>query len=135
MSRENVDLVRQAIEAFNRGDVEGSITYLAQEFEYIPTGSVLGAEGVYRGHEGWRQFLELFWGEFDEARIEIHDLRAAGDRVVAAQTFRGRGKQSGVEASWDLWQVWTLRDGKGLRAEVFATREAALEAAGLPLDG
>lgn len=132
MSEENVELVRQAIETFNEGDVEGSFAdVLAPEFEYIPTGRIPGAEGVYRGHEGWRRFLELFWGEFDNARIEIRDLVAAGDHVVAAQTFRGRGKQSGVEASWDLWQVWTLRDGKAVRGQGFTTESEALEAAGL----
>jgi hypothetical protein len=58
-------------------------------------------------------------------------LVAAGDHVIAAQTFRGRGKQSGVETSWDLWQVWTLRDGKGIRGRGFTSEEQALEAAGL----
>jgi ketosteroid isomerase-like protein len=131
MSQENVELVRQSIEAFNEGDVEGSIANLAPEFEYTPTGRVPGAEGVYRGPEGWKRFLELFWGEFDEARIEIRDLVASDDHVVAAQTFRGRGKQSGVETSWDLWQVWTLRDGKAVRGQGFTTKSDALEAAGL----
>ena len=131
MSQENVEVVRQAIEAFNEGDVEGSTAALAPEFEYVATGRVPGAEGVYRGPEGWGRFLELFWGEFEEARIEIRDLIASDDHVVAAQTFRGRGKQSGAETSWDLWQVWTLRDGKVVRGQGFTSKEEALEAAGL----
>ena len=39
MSQENVEIVRQALEAFNEGDVEGSFADIAPEFEYIPTGS------------------------------------------------------------------------------------------------
>jgi ketosteroid isomerase-like protein len=131
MSQENVEVVRQATEAFNEGDVEGSIAHLAPEFEYVATGSIPGAEGVYRGHEGWRRFLELFWGEFDEAHIEIRDLVASDDHVVATQTFQGRGKQSGVETSWDLWLVWTLLDGKVVRGQGFTSESDALEAAGL----
>jgi ketosteroid isomerase-like protein len=132
MSQENVEIVRQAVETFNEGDVEGSFAdVIAPEFEYIPTGRIPGAEGVYRGPEGWRRFLELFWGEFVEARVEIRDLVASDDHVVAAQTFRGRGKQSGVETSWDLWQVWTLRDGKAVRGQGFTTESEALKAAGL----
>jgi uncharacterized protein len=131
MSEENVEIVRQAIETFNQGDVEGSFAgVFAPEFEYIPTGTIPGGEGAYRGPEGWRRFLE-FWDEFDEPRIEIRDLIASGDHVVAAQTFRGRGKQSGVETNWDLWQVWTFRDGKVVHGQGFTNREAALEAAGL----
>jgi ketosteroid isomerase-like protein len=131
MSQENVEIVRKAIEAFNKGDVEGSIADVAPEFEYTPSGSVLGGEGAYRGREGWKRFLELFWGEFDEPHIEIRDLIACDEHVVAAQTFRGRGKQSGAETTWDLWQVWTLRDGKAVRGQGFTTESEALEAAGL----
>jgi hypothetical protein len=31
--------------------------------------------------------------------------------VVAATTMRGHRKQSGSETSWDVYQVWTVRDG------------------------
>jgi ketosteroid isomerase-like protein len=132
MSEENFEIVRQSLEAFNKGDVEGAFAdIIAPEFEYIPTGKVPGAEGVYRGPEGWRRFLEFFWSEFDQVRVEIRDLVASGDQVVAAQTFRGRGKQSGVETSWDLWQVWTFRDGKVVRGQGFTTEAEALKAARL----
>jgi ketosteroid isomerase-like protein len=132
MSEGNVEIVRRALETFNEGDVEGSFAdVIAPEFEYIPTGRIPGSEGVYRGPEAWRRFLELFWSEFDEARIEILDLVASGDHVVAAVTFRGRGKQSSVETGWDLWHVWTLRDGKAIRGQGFTNESDALEAAGL----
>ena len=132
MSQENVEIVRKAVETFNEGDVEGSFAgIVAPEFEYIPSGVVPGAEGVFRGPEGWRRVLELFWGEFDEAHVEIRDLVASDDHVVAAQTFRGRGKHSGVETTWDIWQVWTLRDGKAVRGQGFATKSEALAAVGL----
>lgn len=45
-------------------------------------------------------------------------------------TIRGRGKQSGIEVSWDIWQRWTLRDGKIARGQGFTSKAAALEAAG-----
>ena len=131
MSQENVELIRQAIEAFNVGDVERATATIAPECEYIPTGAVPGIGGVYHGPEGFRRFLESFWGEFDAPVAEIRDLIDAGDHVVAAQTFRGRGKQSGVETSWDLWQVWTLRDGKAIRGQGFTSESDALKAAGL----
>jgi ketosteroid isomerase-like protein len=52
-------------------------------------------------------------------------------RVLASLTFRGRGKQSGVETNWSLWQLWTLRDGKAVRGQGFTNSAEALEAAGL----
>ena len=61
----------------------------------------------------------------------IHELVEAGDRVLAAVALRGRGKQSGVEASWDVWNLWTFHNGKVVRGQGFTTRDEALEAGGL----
>jgi hypothetical protein len=36
-----------------------------------------------------------------------------------------------VETSWDIWQVWTVRDGKAIRGQGFTSEDKALEAAGL----
>ena len=55
----------------------------------------------------------------------------ARDQVLACVTFRGYGKQSGVETNWSLLQLWTVRDGKFLRGQGFTDRDEALEAAGL----
>jgi ketosteroid isomerase-like protein len=128
--QENAEIARKAIAAFNENDAS-FIDLIAPEFEYIPTGSIPGSEGAYRGPQGWKRFLELFWSEFEEAHIEIRDLLTSGDQVIAGQTFRGRGKQSGVEVNWDVWQVWTLRDGKVIRGQGFTSESEALEAAGL----
>jgi ketosteroid isomerase-like protein len=73
----------------------------------------------------------LFWEEFDEPNIKIRELIDAGDEVLTWVTFRGRSKQSGVETSFDLWHVWTLRNGKAVRGRCFRSRETAVEAAGL----
>ena len=71
--------------------------------------------------------------DFERPRIEVHELVDAGDdQVVAAVKLRGRGKQSGVEASWDVWHVWTMEHGKVVHGQAFTSREEALEAAGLP---
>jgi ketosteroid isomerase-like protein len=58
-------------------------------------------------------------------------LIEASDQVLASVTFRGHGRQSGVEAEWSLWQLWTVRDGRFVRGQGFTNREEALEAAGV----
>jgi ketosteroid isomerase-like protein len=131
MSEENVEIVRQAYEAFNRGVIEGAVANIAPDFEYVSTGAIPGMEGAAQGREGFRRYLESWWGEFDEPRVDTHELTQADDQVVASLTFRGRGKQSGVETSWDIWQAWTMRDGKAVRGQGYTSREDALEAAGL----
>jgi SnoaL-like domain len=75
----------------------------------------------------------MFWGEFNDPHIELHELIEAGDQVIVSGTSGGRGKHSGAETSWGpLWGVFTMRDGCMIRWEGFADdRAAALEAAGL----
>jgi len=131
MSEENVEILRGAIGAFNRGDPEAWVAVLAPEFEYTASGAVVGIGGTYRGAEGFRRFLASFWDEFDAPNAEIRDVIEEGDQVLASVTFRGRGKHSGITTSWDLWQLWALRDGQAVRGQAFTNKEEALEAAGL----
>jgi hypothetical protein len=55
MSRENVEAIRRAYEAYNRGDLESMVVDIAPEFEYETTGAVPGTRSVYRGPEGWTE--------------------------------------------------------------------------------
>jgi uncharacterized protein len=131
MSQENVEIVRRGYEAFNRGDIDGVVGLLAPDFEYVASGLVPGVGGKYRGADGLRRFAETFWSEFDDPRIEVHELIDTGERVVASTTMRGHGKQSGAQTSWGVCQLWTVRDGRAVRGQGFPTKAEALEAAGL----
>jgi ketosteroid isomerase-like protein len=103
----------------------------APEFEYVTTGVIPDTPAVYRGPEAYREFSAWLGDEFNDARVDIHELADAGNRVLARITLRGRGKHSGLETSWDLWHVWTMRNGKVVHGQAFRTREEAIEAAGL----
>ena len=131
MSQENVEIARRAYEAFNRGDLQAMVADLAPNFEYATTGAIPGMTGVYRGGAGILGFLEWIWSEFERPSMEVHELVDAGDQVMAAVTLRGRGKQSGVGTSWDVWHVWTMEHGKVVHGQAFTSRAEALEAARL----
>jgi ketosteroid isomerase-like protein len=135
MSQENVELVRRINELFNRGDFEPMFALAdpPPEFEYVPS-LALGPDlvGEQRGPEGFRRVVEVFWNEFDDPHIELHELIDAGDQVFISATFRGRGKHSGAEMSLGpVWAVWTVREGRVVRWQGFADRAEALEAVGL----
>jgi hypothetical protein len=132
MSPENVEIVRRAYAAFNRGDIDGMVADVALDFEYVPAAGVIpGVMGVYRGPEGLKRWRGAFWDEFDDAHIEVHEFVDAGDQVLATDTVQGRGKQSGAEGSWTIWELWTVREGKLVHGQGLTSREEALEAAGL----
>jgi ketosteroid isomerase-like protein len=63
--------------------------------------------------------------------MEAREFIDAGDDLIVSMTNRGRGRRSGVETSWDVWLVWTVRDGTAIRGQAFMSKAEALEAAGL----
>ena len=70
---------------------------------------------------------------FEDLRFDHDRILDLDDRIVALGTFRGRGRVSGMEfgpAPFAI--VITLRDGKMMRFEWFASAEDALRAAGVP---
>lgn len=135
MSRANVELVRSLYTAVNRRDTEAVLALYDPQVVWdcsrSPLGRVTGAS-VYRGHDGVRTaFREWYegWGQVDD---DVNELIDAGDHVVAVATIRGRGRSSGIEVEWsESATVWTVRDERIIRVVWFASRDEALEAAGL----
>ncbi len=131
MSQQNVDLVRRALEALERGDLEEMLSQIDSEAE-LHSAIVGGAEGnAYRGHEGFRRWYADSYESFEELTNEWSEFRDLGDRVLAFGRVQARGRESGVELQSPMGWVWTVRRGKLVKAEGFLSRAAALEAAGL----
>src|SRR5262245_10301848 len=132
MSQENVEVVRHALEAWGRGDREAAADLLDPEVEWRMPPNIPEA-GTYRGRDEVVQRLDEFLDAWDALAVTVEKLMDAGDRVVALVRYSGRGRESGIEiggVSTDA-QVWTLRDGKALKVELYAGTADALEAAGL----
>ena len=133
MSRENVELLRRAVDAYNRRDVEALVAELDPEVEWMPAlpGLVAGEAAVYRGHEGIAQMFADLFEVLDEIHFSYDDVRDLGDRVVAIGSIRTRGKASGAETESPYVNVADLRDGKGIRLRGYLDVDEALAAAGL----
>ena len=52
MSQENVELVKRAIDAFNRRDVDGIVECVNPDVEWFPAMPVTFGGGAFRGPEG-----------------------------------------------------------------------------------
>jgi ketosteroid isomerase-like protein len=131
MSEENVELVRQALNAFTHRDVEEMLSYVDAEGE-LHSAIIGGAEGnVYRGHEGFRRWYADSFESFEDLRNEWSEFRDLGDRVLAFGRVKARGRESGVELDSPMGWVFTVRRGRLVKAEGFLSRAEALEAAGL----
>lgn len=65
--------MRAAYEAVNRGDLDAAVANIAPDLEYVASGAVPGAAGVFLRAEGVRRFIAGLWEEFDDPRAEIRD--------------------------------------------------------------
>jgi ketosteroid isomerase-like protein len=133
MSQENVEVVRKAVEAFNRRDVEGVVATATPDVEWEDSMFWSEAARTYRGREGLREWMLRVVELWESLHVELEEVtEAPNDRVFYGLYLTGRGKGSGVEPPGEsFWSVVWFADGKVTRRKVFLTRDEALEAAGL----
>jgi ketosteroid isomerase-like protein len=134
MSQENVEIVRQMVDAVNRSDPDAFVGLCAPDVEWEENTTVYpGLRRRYRGLTELREWLyDAFVEVWEDFRVEIEELvDAPDDRVLAGGRLVGRGKASGVETQLRGWWVLWFARGKAVRRQVFLDRPEALEAAGL----
>jgi ketosteroid isomerase-like protein len=91
--------------------------------------------GIYRGHDGFRDWIADFSAAFESFTLEPLEYIDAGDgKVVLVARLSARGKGSGAPVERLDGMVWTIRDGKTVRLDYYGSRAEAFEAAGLPED-
>jgi uncharacterized protein len=123
--KENVEVVREMLEDYIRGDYEAALPAFAQDVEVVTSLERFhGPTGVVEEAQRW----EEMWSDY---RFEVEDLVDAGDKVVLLYHQVGKSKGSGVEVEERAGWVYTLREGKIARVEMFQDSDTALRAAGV----
>jgi ketosteroid isomerase-like protein len=122
-----IELTRRAIDAFNSNNAEAMIELGVLEFDW--SGSIAPNQGVYRGEEGVREFVDDQWSMFQELRIEPEEFLTRGRHVIVPITVHGRGRD-GLLVKATSAQLYTFEDGRPARITLFQSRDEALEAAG-----
>jgi ketosteroid isomerase-like protein len=134
MSQENVDVVVGQFENTNARDFKAAMDAYADDVVLALHGEFhvgLGGEGAV-GKKAVGQWFGEWFRTFDrDYRFEIEETRDRGDQVLIAATHHGRGRGSGVPVTLRMAFVYTVRDGKVARCDVYPNRGAALEAMGL----
>jgi ketosteroid isomerase-like protein len=134
MSQQNIDVVREMLDAFNRGDVPAVIAAFDENCELDEPPEMPDRPAVgFHGHDGIRKWMTNL-REVAGVQFEPTSFTTSGDVIVSEWASRGLGQASGVPFGWRTFAVLHMRDGKILRARGFLSRDEALEAAGLPLD-
>jgi ketosteroid isomerase-like protein len=129
MSRENVEVVRAVVEAFNAREWDRYLGQLDPDVEWWDRGDEPDAT-VHRGHEGVRAFLAGL-AEGVEVRAEATEFVDTADWVVVCLRLHGRGQASGAEFEEHEVHAVRLRNGKVVEAREYRSKDQALEAVGL----
>jgi uncharacterized protein len=123
------DLVRSLYRAMNDDDWESSIALAHPDVEWVPDARV--PEGPARGRDRVVAFFRDRAEPFDRLQVEIEEIEANGDLVLALIRVTGSGQASGAEFDIRIAHVWEVRDGLLVRGQGFGDRDRAREAAGL----
>jgi ketosteroid isomerase-like protein len=75
----NAAVVRSLFEAFNDGDLVRAAATVSDDFELVD----VAAGQTFRGPDGCRQWLEMFRTALPDARTELVNVFAEGDRVAS----------------------------------------------------
>jgi ketosteroid isomerase-like protein len=89
--------------------------------------------GRWRGKDAGRAYLTELLGSFDEVKAEPIEFIDAGDqRVITVLRYSGREKRTGIKVPPEYFAVVNeVRNGKMVTGREYATRQEALEAAGV----
>ena len=131
MSDANVDAVRRVYDEWGRGNFRPRFDFYDDEMEWGWSEEFPGLAGVYRDGADRNERLAEWLGPWEHWVCEAEDYVVNGNHVVALCRYTGRGKGSGAMVDTKGAHLWTLRDRKAIRLEVFADRARALAAAGL----
>jgi len=132
MSQENVEVVRQMLQAFADGGLAAMAEFWDPDIDWRAAEGALDDAGEMHGPVAVRRYIQDWIDTFDDFSVVVEQLRDVGDnRVLGVQRLTGRAKLSGTETDLRYALVSTIRDGKVVRAREYMSLDQALEAVGL----
>jgi ketosteroid isomerase-like protein len=130
MTQTDEKALQTRYEASGRGDWESFFAGVHADFELVtPERGPLGSATI-RGPAGAIEAFTDFFGPYEEVAIEPERFFEYGDRTVVFFIMRSRPAGSSKAVEIHAAHLWTMRDGRPVRLQIFPQREKALKAAG-----
>jgi ketosteroid isomerase-like protein len=128
MSQENVELVREVFDAYNREGINGILRYLDPAVEWRNPADSPNA-GVFIGHEGVLEWQRLADEAFETMQFEPERIDELVDgRILAVSRFRFRARASDLDVAVAFAHLTTWRDGKATAVRMYSSEDEALKA-------
>ena len=123
----SIEIVNAEYEAMSRQDWPAVFRDAHDDFEFEPPSTGLGS-GPTRGREPARKDIREFFAPYEEIVLDPQEFREAGDLIAVDLVVRTRPHGSSKMIEIRVGQLWTLREGRLARLQVFPQRESAFEA-------
>jgi ketosteroid isomerase-like protein len=123
---EDAELVDQLVDAVARQDLDRLLELTDPDVEWQSVFAQLREGGLYRGHEGIRQYVADLAETAEALQSVIDDTLSVGDTILAVGRLTYRGKGSGAETETAVGYFLRVRNGRALQMRVFRDPEEAL---------
>jgi ketosteroid isomerase-like protein len=130
VSQTNVEIVLDGYARFNAGEQIPELWFWHLDAEYHAAREDPDS-AVHRGIDAIRRQFASWLDAYPDLTVEPVEARGQGDKVFLWVRFAGHGAASGAPLEMELAHVYTLRDGKAVRAVEYMDRDEAVQAAGL----
>jgi ketosteroid isomerase-like protein len=132
MSQENVEILRRAVLAFDRGAEDEWIAAWHRDAELHDFTELPDVPQPYRGHEGVRLWAANVRSVLGDFRMNPRAFTSIDDDAVLMEVeVRGVGERSGVPVGMTIYVLALIEGDKIARTRAFLDRDHALKAAGL----
>ncbi len=121
---EPIEVVERLYRAFAARDFDEILRLVSPEV-VIEQDPALPWGGRHEGHEGLQRFVLALLGAID-SEVTVHELFAAGDRVVQYGRTAGTTRANGNQFDIPECHVWTVADGQVVAGEYFIDSTAML---------
>jgi ketosteroid isomerase-like protein len=117
-------------DAITRGDRDDALAVCHPQVELD---SMLGISGrAYVGHDGIREYLDDVESAWEHWTVEVERAVEGPDgRVAIVMTMHARGKGSGLTLAARTAHIWTLKDGRLFKNQLYRDPELALRDLGV----
>jgi ketosteroid isomerase-like protein len=128
MSQENVEIVRRLNDVFNERSFVENADLLDADMVWDMSRMGLPDAASATGWSGLLAFFDTWTESFASQHIDAEEIVDGGERVLAMVRHVGRGRTSGIDIDQRFAMVWTLRNGRARRMDMYLTRDEALDA-------
>ena len=128
---ENTRLAQSAYEAFGRGDMTALAEVMADDIEWVSPGDPdeVPNAGTFKGKEAVLGWFGGLASTLDFTTFEPREFIAQNDKVVSLVYAEATVRDTGRAVVNHEAHVWTFRDGKLARFQIYLDTAAAAAAA------